>query len=125
MTLNEQSGTPLVVQITVFVPFGNTVPLGGLHNTGGQLPLGTGPVYVTIVPHMPGVVFVMMSPVQVNEQGPEPGSTVTVKSQLLVLPNPSVTVQLTGVVPIGKSEPLAGMHPTLPPPQLTTVASVG
>jgi hypothetical protein len=38
--------------------------------------------------------------------------TVTVNEQLAVSPAPSVTVQLTVVVPFGKAVPLAGLHTT-------------
>jgi hypothetical protein len=46
-------------------------------------------------------------------------STVTVKLQVAVLPEVSVAVQVTEVVPIGKTEPEAGLQPTVTPGQLS------
>ena len=45
--------------------------------------------------------------------------TVTVKVQLLVLPAASVAVQVTGVVPGPKVEPVAGLQATVTPEQLS------
>ena len=41
------------------------------------------------------------------------GLTVTVKLQLVLLPQPSLAVQVTVVVPIGKVLPLGGLQVTL------------
>jgi hypothetical protein len=41
------------------------------------------------------------------------GLTVTVKLQLVLLPQPSVAVQVTVVAPSGKVLPLGGLHWTL------------
>jgi hypothetical protein len=46
--------------------------------------------------------------------------TVTVKKQVAVAPPPSVATQLTGVAPIGKLEPLGGVHTMLKIGQLST-----
>jgi hypothetical protein len=53
-------------------------------------------------------------------------STVTVKLQLVLLPEVSVAVQVTVVVPIGKVEPVAGLQTKTTPGQLseTTGAKV-
>ena len=45
--------------------------------------------------------------------------TVTLKVQALVLPLPSVAVQVAGVVPLAKVEPLAGAQTTGALPQLS------
>ena len=50
--------------------------------------------------------------------------TVTVKLQVEVLPEASVPVQVTGVVPFGKVEPEGGEQATVAPGQLSvTVAA--
>ena len=45
--------------------------------------------------------------------------TITVKLQLLVLPAASVAVQVTGVVPVLKLEPVGGVQVTVTPGQLS------
>jgi len=50
--------------------------------------------------------------------------TVTVKLQVLVLPEASVAVQLTVVVPTVNIEPLAGLHTVLAPGQLSVGAGI-
>ena len=49
--------------------------------------------------------------------------TVTVKLQLLWLPAVSEAVQLTVVVPLGKTEPLAGVHAGVPTPEQLSEAA--
>ena len=51
--------------------------------------------------------------------------TLTVKEQLAVLPDVSVAVQLTVVVPTANVEPLGGEHTTLAIPQLSEAVGVG
>jgi len=51
--------------------------------------------------------------------------TVTVKLQLETLPELSVAVQVTVVVPTGKDDPLTGLHSTLAAPQLSLADGVG
>jgi hypothetical protein len=48
--------------------------------------------------------------------------TITVKLQLLVLPAASVAVQVTGVVPVLKLEPVGGVQVTVTPGQLSVAA---
>ena len=48
--------------------------------------------------------------------------TVTVKLQVLVLPAASVAVQVTGVVPVPKLEPVGGLQLTVTPGQLSLAA---
>jgi len=50
--------------------------------------------------------------------------TVTVKLQVLVLPAASVAVQVTGVVPVPKLEPVGGLQLTVTPGQLSLAAGV-
>jgi len=49
----------------------------------------------------------------------QPLNTVTAKLQLAVLPDVSVAVQVTVVVPTGKLEPLGGLHTEITPGQLS------
>ena len=51
-------------------------------------------------------------------------NTVTVKLQLFVLPEPSVAVQVTVVMPGGRHEPDGGLHATLTPGQLSEPVAV-
>lgn len=46
-------------------------------------------------------------------------NTVTVKLQLLVLPEPSVAVHVTVVMPRGRHEPEGGLHAAVTPGQLS------
>jgi len=48
--------------------------------------------------------------------------TVTVKLQVLVLPAASVAVQVTGVVPVPKLEPVGGLQLAVTPGQLSLTA---
>ena len=50
--------------------------------------------------------------------------TVTVNEQVAVLPDPSVAVQVTVVVPFGKGDPLLGIHATVAPEQLSFAVGV-
>jgi hypothetical protein len=51
--------------------------------------------------------------------------TVTVKVQVAVLPELSVAVQVTVVVPLGKVEPEGGLQTTVTPGQLSAAVGVG
>jgi hypothetical protein len=109
VTLNEQlvvlPDRSVAVHVTVVVPCVNTQPLAGVQLvvTPGQLSLAVGP-YVTI-----GVlqVLVVMLPGHLIVGGVV-SLTVTVKLQLMVLPETSVNVQLTGVVPVANVAPFVG-----------------
>ena len=50
---------------------------------------------------------------------------VTVNEQLAVLPEPSVAVQVTVVVPVGKQEPEGGLQITVMPGQLSEAVGEG
>ena len=51
-------------------------------------------------------------------------TTVTVKEQLAVFPEPSVAVAVTVVVPFGKVEPDGGFATTVTPGQLSAAVTV-
>ena len=51
--------------------------------------------------------------------------TVTVNEQVAVLPDPSVAVQVTVVVPAGKLEPEGGTQATVTPGQLSLTVGAG
>ena len=51
-------------------------------------------------------------------------TTVTVKEQLAVLPEPSVAVAVTVVVPFGKVEPEGGFATTVTPGQLSPAVTL-
>lgn len=55
----------------------------------------------------------------------QPLNTVTVKLQVAELPDVSVAVHVTVVVPTGKTEPLAGLHIEVPPGQLSDTVGGG
>lgn len=55
----------------------------------------------------------------------QPLNTVTVKVQLAVLPDVSAAVQVTVVVPTGKTEPLGGVHTEVTPGQLSDTVGAG
>jgi len=55
----------------------------------------------------------------------ETSYTVTVKLQLAVFPDVSVTTQFTTVVPSWKTDPEAGMQTTVAPGQLSLIAGCG
>src|SRR5438445_6762343 len=98
VTLNAQvlvlPAASVAVQITVVVPTGNNVPLGGLHATvaPGQLSVTVG-AKATVAPHTPGSVPVVISAGQVIA-GFSVSLTVTLNVQLLALPLASVAVHV-------------------------------
>ena len=54
-----------------------------------------------------------------------PLNTVTVKPQVAVLPDESVAVQVTVVVPTGRIEPLGGLQTAVTPGQLSETVGGG
>ncbi len=64
-------------------------------------------VYVTFAEHEPVVLFTVIVPGQVTVGAVPVVTTVTVNEQELMLPEASVAVCVTVVVPIGNVEPLA------------------
>jgi hypothetical protein len=78
---------------------------------------------LTVAEHCPVAAVVVMFAGQVIG-GPVTSLTVTVKVQEPVLPDASVAVQVTVVVPTGKPDPDAGTHMTVGVPQLSVPAGV-
>ncbi len=121
----------VAVQVTVVVPRGKHVPEGGVHATvtPGQLSAAVGVVKLTVwqgtVP-TGGQTFGFVAAVMFAGQGPMVGAwqslTVTVNEQLPVLPEASVAMQVTVVVPFGKNEPDAGEQVVGPTPGQLSVA---
>src|SRR5258708_4407161 len=117
VTLNVQLlALPLAsgaVQTTGVTPVAKNVPLCGSHTTitPGQLSVTVG-AKVTVAPHTPGSVPVVISAGQVIT-GFSVSLTVTMKLQLATLPELSVAVQVTVVVPTGKMDPGCGLQTTV------------
>ena len=101
------------LQVTVVVPSGKKLPLGGLQESvaGPQPPL-TELVKKTVAPVLEQlVVLTTMFEEQVSTTG-EQGLTVTVNEQFVLLPQLSVAMQVTVVIPSGKVLPLGGLQVT-------------
>jgi len=121
--LKEQSCAPAAEQVTVVVPTGKIVPEAGEHVTGPQAPAAVGCVKVTAVPLAIGqeaAAATVWSARQVIAQG----TTVTVKVQEAVLPEVSVAVQVTVVVPSRKQVPDDGEQEAVAPGQLSVGVGV-
>lgn len=114
-TVNEQLGPAVVEQFTVVVPTGKDEPDAGAQVTVPQEPVVVGE-NVTVAAHWPGALFTVILAGQLIVQL---CVTVTVKLQLAVLPDASVAVQVTVVVPTGKLVPDDGEHSTVAPGQLS------
>jgi hypothetical protein len=114
----------LAVASTVVVPIGKVLPLGGLAvtNGGGLQPPVAVKLKNTAMPFELVAVTVML-----DEQFKLIGglTTVTVKLQLVLLPQVSLAVVNTVVVPTGKVLPLGGLAVTngggLQPPLAVTL----
>src|SRR5205823_5132116 len=93
----------VTVQITVFVPTGKRAGALLVTVTGPQLSETVGGASVTLVaPHSPAEAVTVSSGGQVIEGG-WVSLTMTSCAQELVLPCVSLTVQMTVLVPTGKS----------------------
>src|SRR6266536_2481030 len=110
----------VAVQVTVATPLLKVEPLAGAQATEAraQLSLALGAVQVTTAVQAPTAVVCVMSAGQVID-GFCASLTVTLKVQALVLPLPSLAVQVTRVVPLVKVEPPAGAQTTVTLPQLS------
>jgi hypothetical protein len=114
----------LAVLYTVVMPIGKVLPLGGMAVTrgGGLQP----PLAVTLKYTMAPLELVAIT-VRFDEQFRLIGgrTTVTVKLQLVLVPQPSLAVLYTVVMPIGKVLPLGGTAVTkgggLQPPLAVTL----
>jgi hypothetical protein len=78
---------------------------------------------LTVAEQVPAGAFAVMFAGHVTV-GAMTSLTVTVNVQVPVLPDASVAVQVTVVVPTGKLEPDAGAHMTVGVPQLSVPAGV-
>jgi hypothetical protein len=78
---------------------------------------------LTVAEQVPAGAFAMMFAGHVTVGGVR-SLTVTVKVHVPVLPDASVAVQVTVVVPTGKLDPDAGAHMTVGVPQLSIPVGV-
>jgi hypothetical protein len=72
---------------------------------------------LTAAPHSPASLLCVTFAGQVIAQ--DAGCTITVKLQLAILPEASVAVQVTVVVPTAKLEPVGGLQLAVAPGQLS------
>ena len=128
VTVNEQfAGLPdasLTAQFTVVTPFGNVAPDVGVQTgvpTPGQLSVAVAFGYVTTAEHRFGSFPCTTLEGQVTVGGCV-SLTVTVNEQLAGLPEASLTVQLTVVVPFRNVDPDVGMQTGVPTPGQLSVA---
>ena len=97
----------VAVQVTVLVPMGKVLPLRGLQVTiGGEHPPVAKQLKKTVAPF-----GLAAETVRLEEQMSVIGvwTTVTWNEQLAELPQVSLAVQVTVLVPIGKVLPLGGL----------------
>ena len=116
ITSKEQVFVPqalVAVQVTVFVPRGNALPLAGTQRRSAP-PVTMGLVNVTVAEELQ-VAFVMDAG-QLRVMATAGISvTVTLNEQVLE-PQALVAVQMTAFVPKGNTLPLTGTQPTSAPP---------
>src|SRR5439155_18044827 len=114
----------VTVQVTVPLPLAKVEPLAGAQLTvwPGQLSAPVGVMKLTTALHIPGSVDWVMSAGQTIVGGCA-SLTVTVKLQVPVLPDVSVAVQLTVLVPTGKVAPEAGLQAIVEPEQLSVAVA--
>src|SRR2546421_10104629 len=109
----------VAVQFTVVLPFAKVEPEAGVQElvAPGHLS-GAVTLQVTLLfEHWPLSVLAAMLAGQVMP-GFSVSLMVTVKAQEAVLPEASVAVQFTGVVPLGKVDPAGGTQAVVTPAQL-------
>lgn len=105
---------------TLVTPSGNDEPEGGAQLTlaPGQLSITVGSAKFTTGEHCPGEA--VTDTLAGHKTAMRSRSlTVTVNEQVAVAPPASVAIQVTGVVPIAKLEPLGGEQTTLKTGQLS------
>jgi hypothetical protein len=128
VTVNEQVAVlpdaSVAAQVTVVTPLLNAEPEAGLQLivAPGQLSLAVA-VNMTTAVHTPESVVVVILPGQ-TAVGASLSLTVTVNMQVDVLPDASVAVQVTVVVPLANAEPDAGVHDVVTPKQLSIAVGV-
>ena len=128
MQLAVLADVSIAEHVTVVVPFGKAAPDGGLQVTAltpGQLSVAVGAVYVATALHRPVSFDLVMLAGQAVSVGACVSLTVTVKLHgVAALPEVSIPVQLTVVVPFGKVAPLAGVQVNVAPEQLSLIVVV-
>ncbi len=114
----------VAVLVTVVVPFGNVEPDAGLETTvtPGQLSVAV-TLKLTTAEHFPRSFACVTFAGQVIT-GFSVSATVTVNEQVDVLPDASVAVLVTVVVPFGNVEPDAGLETTVTPGQLSVAVTL-
>jgi hypothetical protein len=114
LQLVEWPQESVAVQVTVVVPNGKVLPLGGLQNrlSGAQPPEAELLKKTVALVLEQLVVVATIFDEQFNTIGGQtpPEVTVTVKPQTLLLPQASTAVQVTEVTPGGKVLPLGGLQ---------------
>ena len=120
----EPPEASVAVTVTVVVPTGNTLPDGGtlVIITPEQLSVAVG-VKVTTASHRPGSLLTIISAGQTTT-GSSSSFTVTSNVHTLVLPEASVAVTVTVVVPNGNILPEAGTLEIVVPVQLSVAVGV-
>ena len=115
----------VAVTVTVVNPTGKKLPDAGelVMVTPGQLSVAVG-VKLTTAPHWPAVLFTVIFAGQVTV-GNSVSFTLMVNVHVAVLPDASVTVHVTVVVPTGKNDPDAGVEVTVKPGQLSAACGPG
>jgi len=107
------------VQVTLFVPRSNALPLAGTQvMVTPQLSFVVGTTQVTMVLHCPGAVFATIAAGHVIT-GFSASRIVTVKVTLLLFPLLSLATHVTVVIPTTNVLPLAGVQVTLATAQLS------
>src|SRR5439155_8240569 len=95
----------VAVHTTLVVPLGKLDPDAGTHTIEPPRQLSVKLAKkLTLLEHRPGAVLTLMLLGQLGT-GRSVSLTVTVKLQLELLPDASVAVHTTGVVPVGKLDP--------------------
>ena len=116
----------VAVQVTVVVPTGRIEPLGGVHTevTPGQLSDTVGAGKVTVALLEIGQVCAATAVTFAGQVivGGCVSLTVIVNEQLAVLPEASLTLHVTVVMPLGKVEPEGGLQTGVPTPRQLSVA---
>ena len=115
----------VAVTVTVVVPTGKKLPDAGtlVTTTPGQLSVAVG-VKLTLAPHWPAVLGTIIFAGQVTT-GNCTSLTLMVNVQMVILPDASVAVQVTVVMPTGKKLPEAGLVVILTPGQLSETCGPG
>ena len=109
----------VAIQVTGVVPTGKTEPEAGVQLivAPGQLSLTLEEKFTTAL-HKPESLLTIISAGQIAT-GASVSFTVTLNVQVSALPEASVAIQVTGVIPTGKTEPEAGVQLIVAPGQLS------